>query len=79
MSKELHPIARFVKEKRKLLKLTQQEFADRVGVGYNFIRQLEQGKISVRLDKVNEVLYYLGYEVAPRKRVAIAKKDELSS
>jgi y4mF family transcriptional regulator len=78
MVKELSPIACFVKEKRKLLKLTQQEFADRIGVGYNFIRQLEQGKKSVRLDKVNEVLYYLGYEAAPRKRLAAVKNEQPS-
>ena len=56
-------IANFVKEKRKVLGLTQQEFSLRVGVGLRFIRDLEQGKQSLRSDKVNTVLNYLGYEL----------------
>ena len=56
-------IANFVKEKRKVLGLTQQEFSLRVGVGLRFIRDLEQGKQSLRSDKVNKVLNYLGYEL----------------
>ena len=45
-------IAEFIKQKRKRLKLTQPELAERAGVGLRFIRELEQGKPSVRLDKV---------------------------
>jgi y4mF family transcriptional regulator len=58
-------LANFVKEKRKVLGLTQQEFSIRVGVGLRFIRDLEQGKRSLRLDKVNTVLNYLGYQLGP--------------
>ena len=52
---------------RKQSKLTQVEFAKRVGVGLRFIRDLEQGKASVRLDKVKQVLEFLGHhlEVIP--------------
>ena len=52
---------------RKGSKLTQVEFSKRVGVGLRFIRDLEQGKPSVRLDKVNQVLEFLGHhlEVIP--------------
>lgn len=53
----------FIKEKRKLLQLTQPELADRAGVGLRFIRELEQGKVSVRLDKVNQVLALFGSEM----------------
>lgn len=53
----------FIKEKRKQLKLTQPELAERVGVGLRFVRALEQGKQSVRLDKVNQVLALFGSEM----------------
>ncbi|MCX6335934.1 MAG: helix-turn-helix transcriptional regulator [Bacteroidetes bacterium] len=53
----------FVKERRKAVKLTQPELAEKAGVGLRFIRELEQGKQSLRLDKVNQVLQLFGYEV----------------
>ena len=56
-------IAEFIKQKRKRLKLTQPELAESAGVGLRFIRELEQGKPSVRLDKVNQVLALFGSEV----------------
>jgi y4mF family transcriptional regulator len=65
----LHPkgykmnLANFVKTKRKAVKLTQPELAEKAGVGLRFIRELEQGKESLRLDKVNQVLQLFGYQV----------------
>lgn len=56
-------IASFVKERRKQLKLTQTELAMRAGVGLRFVRELEQGKSTLRLDKVNQVLALFGTEV----------------
>ena len=56
-------IASFVKERRKQLKLTQTELAMRAGVGLRFVRELEQGKNTLRLDKVNQVLALFGAEV----------------
>lgn len=56
-------LADFVKRKRKSVKLTQPELAEKAGVGLRFIRELEQGKESLRLDKVNQVLQLFGYEV----------------
>ena len=53
----------FVKEKRNAVKLTQPELAGKAGVGLRFVRELEQGKPSLRLDKVNQVLSLFGYEV----------------
>jgi len=53
----------FVKAKRKSVKLTQPELAEKAGVGLRFIRELEQGKESLRLDKVNQVLQLFGYQV----------------
>ena len=61
-------ISQKVKQKRKALNLTQQEFAFRSGVGLRFVRDLEQGKESVRLDKVNQVLEYLGLELTVKER-----------
>ena len=55
----------FVKEKRKLIKITQPELADKAGVGLRFVRDLEQGKTTLRMDKVNDVLALFGYELGP--------------
>lgn len=62
-------LADFIKEKRKQLNLTQPELAERAGVGLRFIRELEQGKQSVRLDKVNQVLALFGSEIGVIKKV----------
>lgn len=56
-------IAKFVKEKRKQIKLTQPELAEKAGVGLRFLRELESGKKSVRLDKANQVLALFGATV----------------
>ncbi len=53
-------IADFIKAKRKQLKLTQPELAEKAGVGLRFLRELENGKASVRMDKVNQVLALFG-------------------
>lgn len=53
----------FLKEKRKLVGLTQEELAAKAGVGLRFVRELEQGKESLRLDKVNQVLVLFGKQV----------------
>ena len=52
-----------IKSLRKKAGLTQTEFSKRAGVGLRFIRDLEQGKPSVRLDKVNQVLEFLGHHL----------------
>jgi len=55
----------FVKSKRRELGLTQRDLADRAGLGLRFIRDLEQGKESLRLDKVNQVLALFGHRMEP--------------
>ena len=55
----------FIKERRKTLGLTQHELADRAGVGLRFIRDLEQGKQTLRMDKVNQVLALFGQHLEP--------------
>lgn len=62
-------ISSFIKEKRKQLKITQVELSERAGAGLRFIRELEQGKQTVRLDKVNQVLALFGTEVGVIKKV----------
>ena len=63
----------FVKKRRKTVSLTQPELAEKAGVGLRFVRELEQGKESLRIDKVNRVLGLFGYEVGP---VVITKKAD---
>jgi y4mF family transcriptional regulator len=69
MAKKLNPIASFVREKRKKLNLTQIELAEKAGVGLRFIRELEQGKETLQLNKVNQVLQLFGQEAGPVKKV----------
>ncbi|MEN5195307.1 helix-turn-helix transcriptional regulator [Sphingobacterium faecium] len=59
----MNSIRLFVKQKRKELKLTQEDLALNAGVGLRFVRDLEQGKKTLRLDKVNDVLALFGKEV----------------
>ena len=49
-------ISEFVKLKRKENRLTQVQLAERSGVGLRFLRELEQGKETLKMDKVNQVL-----------------------
>ena len=58
-------LADFVKEKRKLSKLTQQEFAEKAGVALTVIRKIEQGKDNLSLAKVNQVLNMFGHVLGP--------------
>ena len=61
-------IAEFIKHKRKEAGLTQEEFAIRSGLGLRFVRELEQGKETVRLDKVNQALSMFGMEAVPGRK-----------
>lgn len=63
--KKLNPIARYVKENRRKLGMTQEEFAIRSGLGLNFVRDLEQGKETVRMDKVNQALAMFSKQAVP--------------
>lgn len=61
-----------LKKLRKEHGLTQEDLAMKSGVGLNFVRQLEQGKPTLRMDKVNQVLAMFGYKLAP------VRKEELN-
>ena len=63
-------LAEFVKERRKEVNLTQEEFAERAGVALTVVRKIEQGKTNLNMDKVNLVLRMFGHELA-----AINSKD----
>ncbi|MDO9275179.1 MAG: helix-turn-helix transcriptional regulator [Lutibacter sp.] len=54
-----------VKLKRKSLGLTQEELSNKAGVGLRFVRELERGKPTLKMDKVNQVLKLFGYELGP--------------
>ena len=56
-------IGKRIKELRKAAKITQVELSGRAGVGLRFIRELERGKPTVRLDKVVQVLEFFGYHL----------------
>ena len=56
-------LSSFLKEKRSAAGLTQPELAAKAGVGLRFIRDLEQGKETIRLDKVNQVLQLFGHQI----------------
>ena len=60
-------LSEFVKSKRKNAKLTQPELAEKAGVGLRFLRDLEQGKPTLRIDKANQVLQLFGHQLGPVK------------
>ena len=60
-------IGEYIKQERKKAGLTQEEFAMRSGLGIRFVRELEQGKETVRLDIVNQALAMFGMEAVPGK------------
>jgi y4mF family transcriptional regulator len=58
-------LSEFVKDRRKEVDLTQEEFAERAGVALTVVRKIEQGKTNLNMDKVNLVLNMFGHELAP--------------
>ena len=60
-------LSKFVKEQRKIYHLTQVDLSEKSGVGLRFVRDLEQGKPTLRMDTVNQVLNMFGAELGPVK------------
>lgn len=58
-------LAKFVKERRKQAGMNQEDLSYAAGVGLRFVRELEQGKSTLRIDKVNQVLNLFGHELGP--------------
>jgi y4mF family transcriptional regulator len=69
----MEKLSRFVKERRKRLGLTQEDLSFKAGVGLRFVRDLEQGKESLMIDKVNQVLSLFGHELGP---IPIERNEE---
>ena len=57
-----------VKSLRKQFKMTQEDLSLKSGVGLRFVRDLEQGKQTLRLDKVNQLLDFFNYEMSPQPK-----------
>ncbi len=72
MQEKLSDLSKHIKLKRKQNRLTQTELALKAGVGLRFIRDLEQGKNTLRMDKVNDVLRLFGEHLGP---VAMNRDD----
>lgn len=66
-------IGLYIKQKRAMFRLTQTELAERSGVGLRFIKELEAGKKTTRMDKVNDVLNLFGEELIPSKKMTDEK------
>ena len=64
-------LAKYVKDMRKQFGLTQVDLSQKSGVGLRFVRELEQGKTTLRLDKVNQVLALFGAEMIPAKNTEL--------
>ena len=66
-------LSKYVKAMRKQYNLTQLELSEKSGVGLRLVRELEQGKQTLRLDKVNQILNLFGSEVGV---VPLSKTNE---
>ena len=71
---ELTTLSKYVKAMRKQYNLTQVELSEKSGVGLRLVRELEQGKQTLRLDKANQILNLFGSEVGV---VPMTKSNEL--
>lgn len=61
-----NPLAAFMRKRRRQARLTQMQLASISGLGLRFIREVEQGKDALRMDKVNQLLLFFGHELAPQ-------------
>ena len=65
---ENNTLSKTIKKERKKAGLTQVEFAERSGLGLRFVRELEQGKETLRMDKVNQALAMFGMIMVPERK-----------
>jgi y4mF family transcriptional regulator len=78
MQEQLIALSEFVRQKRKSLRITQKEMSEKSGVGIRFIRELERGKETLKMDKVNQVLDLFGFELGPIESTKINRNNEES-
>lgn len=64
----MNNLSAFIKYQRKKLGITQEELATKAGVGIRFIREMEQGKETLQLDKIEQVLNLFGFRLTPEKQ-----------
>lgn len=64
----MNTLSATVKSLRKQFGMTQEELSLKSGVGLRFVRDLEQGKATLRLDKVNQLLDFFNYEMVPQQK-----------
>ena len=69
-------LSEFVKQRRKEVHLTQEEFAERAGVALTVVRKIEQGKTNLNMEKVNLVLKMFGHELVPVKSKELLEWDK---
>ena len=60
-------IAVFIRKKRKEHRYTQEEFSIRSGLGLRFVRELEQGKLTLKMDKVIQAVEFFGYKLTVKR------------
>lgn len=60
-----NPTALFLRERRKASGLTQAQLADMAGVGLRLVRDVEQGKPNLHMEKVELLLAFFGHRLAP--------------
>lgn len=68
INKNMNNLSSTVKSLRKQFNMTQEDLSLKSGVGLRFVRDLEQGKQTLRLDKVNQLLEFFNYEMSPRPK-----------
>jgi HTH-type transcriptional regulator / antitoxin HipB len=57
-----------LRTRRRALNLTQQELADLAEVSSHFVLDVENGKDSIRLDKLTKILAVLGLDLELKLR-----------
>ena len=78
MEDKLMSLRDFVRQKRKALSMTQKEMSEKSGVGIRFIRELERGKKTLKMDKINQVLDLFGFELGPIESTKVKRDNEES-
>lgn len=71
----MNTLSTTVKSLRKQFNMTQEELSLKSGVGLRFVRDLEQGKASLRLDKVNQLLDFFNCEMVPHQKVRHSDRE----
>ena len=69
-------LSQYVKSMRKRYNLTQEDLSMKSGVGLRFVRDLEQGKKTLRMDKVNQVLRLFNSELGVVEMPRIIIEDD---